>query len=325
MSIQTLIEQRVIFGKDYSNGFRMTKCACCNDYQYRGGFKFEGNKIGYNCFNCSTTGIYEDGEVFMSKKFRKILNDFGCSDDDIDTELKGYVLNFKKTSKKQEVQGNTKFEFPKTLDLPEDSFLLSDFPDDYEPKQKALEYLASRKVPLDFPWMMTLTAPYENYILIPYHLRGNTVWWEGRTLDPSAKKRYIGASGDKSKIIFNYDELLRYTTDPLFITEGVFNALSCNGIALGGSKLSQNNINLINHYASKRDKIMVIDKHDAQKNGYKLGCKALELGWKITYIDGSYHDPNDAVKAMGKLWTITNLINNVSEGFGAKIALELIK
>jgi hypothetical protein len=70
---------------------------------------------------------------------------------------------------------------------------------------------------------------------------------------------------------------------------------------------------------SSRDKIFVIDK---DLKGYKLGKKVIDLGYNITWIDGSVADINDSVVSMGKLWTVQNLLSNVSSGLSAKIWLE---
>ena len=68
-------------------------CQICNDHSPRAGFKFDGDFVGYNCFNCGAKGKLDKSHAKVSKAFRNILNSFGISNEDIDNELARNFLN----------------------------------------------------------------------------------------------------------------------------------------------------------------------------------------------------------------------------------------
>jgi hypothetical protein len=124
-------------------------------------------------------------------------------------------------------------------------------------------------------------------------------------------------------ILFGYEELEKSTTQPLFIMEGVFDAITIGGVSMLGSKLYKQRIDAFTR--SRRRKIFVIDKKDKQNNGYKLGLDALKNGWEISFVSGQdTKDVNHSVSKYGKLYTIRNLMENATGGFEAQVALEMI-
>jgi DNA primase len=139
-------------------------------------------------------------------------------------------------------------------------------------------------------------------------------------MDTRTKLRYINPPTDKESIIFGYNFIEEYTEKPLFVTEGVFDAIPIKGVALLGSVLNECKIQALN--STRRNKVFVVDK-DA--NGYKLGYTAIKHGWSISFVDGDVTDVNDAVQKYGKLWTLQNLMTNIKSGFEARVYLETLK
>lgn len=265
--------------------------------------------------------MYEEPNHKMSRQFREVLNAFDISNEAIDNELARNFLNKNENgSAPQEKSAHAQVSNAIVeVVFPKDTFPLNTLPDDYIWKIVALEYLKSRHINPDaYPFHLSLDPDFENRIIIPYYRNSKLVYWQGRLFDDTEKKkRYVNPSVDKAGILFNYDAVFDYTEKPLIITEGVFDAIAINGVAIAGSDLSQFHIATFNK--SRRDKVFVIDK---DIKGYKLGKKALELGYNITWLDGTITDINDGVIKMGKLWTVQNILQNISTGLYAKLWLE---
>jgi hypothetical protein len=159
-------------------------------------------------------------------------------------------------------------------------------------------------------------------LIIPYFKNGKVIYWQARAFDERVKKRYINAPVPVEPVLFGYDELERYSNTPLFIMEGVMDAISINGVAMVGSKLYKARIEAFKK--SRRRLIFVIDKKDKENNGYKLGIDAVKHGWEITAVDGLAKDVNHSVVRYGKLFTIQSLIQNIKSGFEAQVYLETV-
>lgn len=344
--IEHLIDEHVIFtGKISAGGYRQTKCRLCNDYKARAGFKNDGAQIEYHCFNCSTHAVYEIGNHHLSSKFKKVLASFDVPEDAINKSLGKNYLNRKDVNQTnaitQTVMAEPSVFIPSEISLPPETFPLQDFPDDYDQKNKILDYICRDRglEPSSYEWMASLHPDFSNRLIIPYFRRGKIIYWQARYIEsigPNEKERRLGGAPQrylspslptgKRGIIFNYDELYRYTDDVLFITEGAIDSISIgNAIGLSGSTIDEELAATINRTTKNRTKVLVVDKFDKQNNGYKLGRRAEELGWSITMLDGTLKDSNQALSAIGDIMLNQMLHQNIRSGFAAKVALELIK
>jgi hypothetical protein len=316
MSMENLIRTRIVLGKKSAKGFEVVKCKCCNDYQSRGGFKFDGSLVIYHCFNCSITHAYTEGERFVSRKFRHVLNTFDISDEEIDGELSNYFFNRTDVVTIEKKENSC---FAKEIEFPPESYPLTSSPDDVW-KQVAIEYIKYRCMEnVDIKWHLSNDKKYRDRLIIPVYRSGKLVYWTARSYDENAKRRYVNCDVSRDPVIFGYDNLYEHNNKHLFVTEGIFDAAPINGVCLLGSTLSDCQIKLLNQ--TLRDKVFVIDKDET---GYRLGVKALELGYKITHISGVVPDINRAIMVLGKIWTVNNLVQNIMDGFEAKVWLETI-
>jgi hypothetical protein len=265
--------------------------------------------------------MYEHPSHKMSKSFREILNAFDISNEVIDTELARNFLNKNESGNEQSIKSASSPQSYPIVEVafPNNTFKINEFPDDYLWKQVALEYLKSRCIdPQSYPFHLSIDKDFENRLIIPYYRNSKLIYWQGRLFDDTEKKRrYINPTVDKANILFNYDKVFEYTDKPVIITEGVFDAIAIDGVAIAGSDLSQFHTTTFNR--TKREKVFVIDK---DIKGYKLGKKVLELGYNITWLDGHISDINDGIIKMGKLWTVQNILQNISSGLYAKLWLE---
>jgi len=163
--------------------------------------------------------------------------------------------------------------------------------------------------------------------LIPYFFRNKIIYWQGRSLDDEViSPRYKNPSVEKDNIFFNMDELYRYTSEPLFVTEGPIDAISIgkNAVALLGSVLSDFKRNELKKAAQRRKVVFVIDKNST---GLKLGQEVLRDGagleWYITCFPDNYEDSNDALQKLGRLWIASHLSTTACKGFEGNLMLKM--
>jgi hypothetical protein len=321
-NFEQLIRENVQLGKKASTGFEQLKCPLCSDYKIRAGFKFDNGKISYHCFNCSTHEQHYENSKHLSTEFFKILIEFGISKDAIQKILFNIdpISTFKQHFKNKE---NKVFEFPEETKLPQDCYFLTDKNDIWT--EVANEYLTSRGLSnTDYPWMLSSHYSFRTKLIIPYYRNKKPIYWQAREMDDANDgPRYLNPSLSRYNIIFNFDELFRYTTDPLFVTEGALDSISIgqNSIALLGSSLNDFKIEMLNRVKG-REIIFLLDK---DKNGKKLGENAIKHNWNIVIIEGEIKDANEALQKMGYLWLVDHLIKNKKSGMAATLEIKKIK
>lgn len=317
-TLQELIEQRVNLGREAATGFQACVCPLCNDYKERAGWKFEPAKITYHCFNCSTTSFYDTNEGHFSKKLKEILKGFGINDDEI-ARIKGTSF-FRRVDTSSDVitlddVQKVSLATPE-VSLPDSTIPLSKLGNDNE----YARYLLARGIDLfKYQFYICAQEKYNNRIIIPSFRRGKIIYWQARTITDD-KPRYLNCVVSREAVMFNFDELYQSSDKVLFITEGVFDAMHVDGIALLGSKLSDAKIEYLQK--TRRRKVFVIDQ-DA--NGKKLAEKVLELQLgDITFApDG--HDIDSSIREMGKIWTVHYLLQNaVNKLPAARIKLNML-
>jgi hypothetical protein len=313
--LEDLIRQRIHFTRNARTGFNHCVCEVCHDHTDRGGFKFDNGTIGYNCFNCGAHGKYTEDSGRLSRNFREILNDFGISDEELDTEIgKSFLKNGGFVEKKITLDVLTNKQEKKNYlvtpetTLPPHSFRLGSTNDHFQIQLEIVEYLDSRKIDaFGYPFYFSLDPEYLGYVIIPFYRNGKLIYWQGRRIKENENlKRYNNCSMSKENIIFNFDELFKNGSSPLFVTEGVFDALCLNGIAIIGSKINTAKLEILKK--TKRDLIFVIDK---DPNGKNIANIAIENGWKITFTPDGVTDTNNCVNRHGKCYTIFSLFKNI--------------
>lgn len=326
--LESLIRRHVILGRPSPQGFCQVKCAKCNDYKTRAGFKFEASNVIYSCFNCSTKAVFESTAHKVSKTMSEVLLAFGIPESEI---KKCAVSNFfkpqsDKLDQNTDSKKKTVVELPlREVQLPHVSFDIST--DESAWCEVAREYLAGRGFdkPTAKQFFVTENSSYEGRLLIPYYFRGNIIYWQGRSMDDSISPRYKNPIVEKANIFYNMDEIYRYTDEPLFVFEGPLDAHSVgrNGVALAGSDLTEFKEQALIKAAGHRDVIFVIDKN---LNGNKLGQKVIQKQHnrlKLTCFPDNIEDANDALLKLGSLWMATYLVSSAVTGLRAELLLEL--
>jgi hypothetical protein len=320
VSIQSLIEERVPF-RWLSTGWFAGKCALCNDYKERAGFRFDDNKVVYHCWNCSRTNTYEEFSGRMSKGMREVLRAYGFDDSDISSNVNIPFFNKKNEEEKTiSLATITKIKTTTpTIELPPKCFPIghSEF---LEYQEKLVTYLLDRKIDINkYPFFFSLEQRYLNRVIIPFYRNGKLIYWQARHIDNSVKMRYDNAQVPREAILFNFDKLSAYSPAPLFVTEGVFDAMMIDGVALMGSALNPAKEKLLSE--SPRRLIFVIDK---DSNGRALAERVLEMGWEIAFSPQGTEDLNHSVQRFNMSWTISELMKSIrSKGDAADLLMNL--
>ncbi len=298
-SLEDLIRSKIPLGKLSGNGFYAVRCPCCNDYKERGGWRIETTDILYNCFNCGTSAGYSIDDTKISGRLKKVLFDFGFTESDLNQIQATNFFN-KGTPESISLASLKKVNlFTPEIELPPNSRLLS-----YEDEKEML-YLINRHIDTTYPFYISNDSKFKDRIIIPFYKNSKLIYWQARTI-LDIQPRYLNSSTPKEAILFNHDELFKNYNRPLFVTEGVFDALLVNGLALIGSKLNEAKLEIL--AKSRRELIFIIDK---DKNGLQVAKKVLEyqLG-SITFSPGDKTDVNTSILKYGKLWTIYEMLKN---------------
>ena len=291
--------------KQSSNGWLSGNAVCCThnnesqDKRGRGGFRLnEDGGISYSCFNCKFKATYTPGYA-LSFKFRNLLSWLGADKNQIQK------LVFEALAIKNEGNGplvlNSEQRIRnvfKTIDLPENTCSIAEWEHagcDFDDFNAVKGYLRDRRLdPLDsrFYWTPSNYLGFNRSVIIPYTYKGNIVGYTSRTIDFRNPKYY---NKSENNYVYGFDH-----QDPSWartiITEGPFDAISVDGLALLGSELNDDKIKLINQLQT--EKILVPDK---DKDGFKMVEAALDAGWKVSIPPWSVKDVNAARQYLGKL------------------------
>jgi hypothetical protein len=299
--ISDLLRSKLVLGKSSASGFYSLKCPICNDYQERLGIKFDNHHIIFNCFNCQFKSVFDENSKFMDKKFKEMLKGLGISLDEVQRLLDKQLVLKKEPDiiTLDNIQKVNLFTPEVTLPLSCVKLSNDNFP-------MINRYLKSRKLCYnDYPFYGSTERKYSNRLIIPFYRYSKIIYWQARSIF-NEKPRYLNCSNSKEAVLFNIEQLYIKSEDPLFITEGVFDALHVNGVSIIGSVLNKAKIELLKQ--SKRDLIFVVD-HD--RNGFLLAEKVLDLNLgKLSFLPKG-HDINSSIIQYGKLWTYYQLVQNI--------------
>ncbi len=314
---RTLLPPRA---KHSPSGWTSFNAPCCQhrghspDTRKRGGIRFDGNGIVYNCFNCKFSTGWQPGSPF-GEKMKSLSRWMGAGEDII----KEMVFEALKTES-DEYQSETyqpKIEFEEKP-LPEHSMSLKEWSEIIEGEIEeqlgpqfieVLRYLMDRgyDIPFDHDFYWSPTPGYIDRVIIPFR-------WEGRVVGNTARKitggkpKYL--SDQHPHFVFNFDkqsEQQKY----IFVCEGPFDALAIDGVALLTNDIAEQQSRIINSLGAE---VIVIPDQDSA--GLVLFDRAAELNWSVAMPtwDSDVKDVADAVKKYGKLFVIVDAIMTAQKG-----------
>lgn len=318
-ALEKLVRDHIrIPARSSPSGFYTVVCKICHDHGRkgpRGGFRFELESVGYHCFNCSfSTGAKEGYKI--PKKMVQVLEAFGVPKIDI---LSLNIDSFEKIFQKKTDTPALNLD-PAVIELPKSFNRLHPQNED---KQTliAIYYLQNRGIaPEQYPFYLSAEGIWRKRIIIPiYNRQGELIFYQGRAMFKSTKRRYASPNVIKKNILYGFRHLFSNDELPLFITEGFFDAFHLDGVALLGKELSKEQAIWINK--SSRQKIYIPDRTGGGLDGAKA---ALRQGWSLSTPDiGSCNDISEAISRYGKIYVISSIMQSISSGDEAKLLLSL--
>ena len=285
--------------KQTASGWISFNAPCCihrgdsQDKRSRGGMKpSPDGSWSYHCFNCGYTASFVLGRN-LTFKARKLLEWLNVPTEEIERinleSLKHRSIEGLLGERQEIVQRLQSIEF-EDRDLPADTQPLN---------EQAEEYLRKRSVPLDYPFLYK-TMPRPG-IVIPFTHNNQVVGHTTRFLDDRTP-RYI--QDIQPGYVFGTD-LQGANWQYSIVVEGVFDALSINGLAVLHAEINDAQVRLIRSLG--REVIVVPDQDEA---GMKLVDRAVELGWSVSMPEWpeGIKDVNDAVIKLGKLGALLTIM-----------------
>jgi hypothetical protein len=296
--------------KQTSSGWLSGNAVCCihrgdtQDKRGRGGLKISDNGWSYSCFNCGYTASFVLGRN-LTFKARKLLEWLNVPTEEIERinleSLKHKSIEGLLGERQEVIQKLQSIEF-EDRDLPATT---------QELNERAEEYLRSRCIPLDYPFLYK-TMPRPG-VVIPFTHNNQVVGHTTRFLDDKTP-RYI--QDIQPGYVFGTD-LQKDTWQIAIVVEGVFDALSINGLAVLHAEINDAQVRLIRSLG--REVIVVPDQDEA---GMKLVDRAVELGWAVSMPKwpNGVKDVNDAVIRLGRFGTLLTIMQAKET---SKIKIEL--
>ena len=176
------------------------------------------------------------------------------------------------------------------------------------------QYLKNRCIPLNYPFLTDPDAPRTG-IVIPFTYNNQIVGNCTRFLDDRAPK-YINDM--QRGYVFGTD-LQKNNWDSVIVVEGIFDALSINGLAVLHNAINDEQIEMIKSLSRR-----VIIVPDQDRAGMNLVNQAVELGWSVSMPNWGegIKDVNDAVIKYGRLATLIMIMESQTNN---KIKIEMRK
>jgi len=285
--------------KQTASGWISFNAPCCvhrgdtQDKRQRGGIKpSPDGSFSFHCFNCGYTASFVLGRN-LTFKARRLLEWLNVPQEEIER------INLE-SLKYKSIEGLLGERQAIVTTLQNIAFEDRDLPATTQPlSDTAKEYLQNRCIPLDYPFLYK-TMPRPG-VVIPFTYENQVVGHTTRFLD-NRTPRYI--QDIQPGYVFGTDlQHSNWTT--VIIVEGVFDALSINGLAVLHAEINDAQVRLIRSLG--RDVIVVPDQDEA---GMRLVDRAVELGWAVSMPNwpAGVKDVNDAVIRLGKLATLITIM-----------------
>lgn len=305
--------------KQTQSGWTSFNAPCCHhnghnpDKRMRGGIKADGDDWNYHCFNCGFKCGFKLGRA-ISKRTRNFLSWCNMPDQDINKwslhsiqhkDLIDSILHKKKQQKLPTF---------KEKPMPEGELIYTANKD----HQVYIDYLNKRGLQHnDYPFMVNPNAEgrQSQGIIIPYTYENKVVGSTIRFMDDRNPK-FI--NDQQQGYVFGTD-LQKDSWEVVLVFEGIFDAISMNGLALTHDTINDNQVAVIKKLGKR-----VIVVPDQDKTGLGICERALELGFDVSLPNWSedIKDANDAVIKYGRLNTLLSILDSATN---SKIKVEVMR
>jgi hypothetical protein len=296
--------------KHTSNGWISGNCPMCTlvgeirpDTKRRGGIHIENDNISYHCFNCNFKAHWNP-QLKISKNIRFLLETFGAEK----YEIQKFILSTSDIDYNYQIVSKKKYrDFLyswKEISLPpksENIFNIEIANNSIE--YNCMKYLFDRNLDFHKDWWY---SPYKfnyNRIILPLRYNKKIVGYTGRLIEKSTKSpKYLVSK--PNNYVFNLDNQYN-SKKTIIVTEGFFDALMVDGVAIGSNYLNDIQAEIIESY--NKDIILI---PDANKAGLRLALSAIERGWSVSYPpwEDNIIDVCDAVNKYGRLFTVYSIM-----------------
>jgi len=286
--------------KSTASGWTSFNSPCCEhngqskDTRGRGGIKLTDDGWVYHCFNCNFKATFKIGRP-LSVKLRKLLSWLKVDSHDIE------VLNLESLKHRTLADLIPTPSAPPLMSYADRPLgttveLISNNTQD----QVLVDYLHSRGLTLDdYPFMKD-SAQSRPGVLIPYTYKNRIVGHTIRFLD-SRKPKYL--SDQPPHFVFGVD-LQNSSWSAVIVVEGVFDAISINGVGLLHNDISNEQARVLQSLGKE---IIVVPDQDLA--GLAVVDKAIEYGFSVSVPNWEgCKDVNDAVCKYGKLFTLLSIL-----------------
>ena len=277
-------------------------CPMCTDKRKRGGLITTGAKISYNCFNCGFTTGWEPNPT-LGKKYKDLADKLGATAEEIhkaQIEILKYAEILETEQETDYVYNLQKFD---TVRLPESVISLDDLDIDHPVKKYAID----RGIDGLYPLMFFNEPLYKQRLVVPFTYNNELVGWTGRHINPPDKTTPKYLHNMPSGYVFNIDRFADSKREIVIVTEGVFDAIMIDGIAIQGNSVGPEQAHLIEKLGKR-----IIICPDRDEAGTELMLQAAELGWEVSFPPwhADCKDAADAVIKYGRLATVDSIIRN---------------
>ena len=327
------------------SGWTSFNAVCCEhrgesrDTRGRGGVISNTNgSISYSCFNCGFKANYTPGR-HLNYKFRKLLSWFGADENSIKRLVIDAIrIRDLVEPDEQNSEENAEITFaPRPLPPGAKSFsewrtFLALTDDQYttpDSLRKSVEYVDQRGGYLLNNYEFYCTDDDEHNmhlrVIVPCYWKGNLIGSTARAFEDGIKPKYY--ADYEPNFVFNMD---RQTDNKRFVivTEGPFDAMAVDGVAILGSECSEVQADIIDSLG--REVIVVPDfdskliKGRTTWTGGKLVDQAIEYGWSVSFPvwNERVKDTSEAVKQYGKLFTLKSILAGKQS---SRLKIELYK
>ncbi len=286
------------------SGWTTMNCPMCSDKRKRGGVITSGAKISYNCFNCGfKTGWAPNPAI--GKKFKELIVKLGVDE----KEIHQVQIELLKHSDELEIEETSDYVYNvskfKTEELPESATMVEDLPTDHPVRQYANE----RGLFGLYPLLYFDESLYKQRLIVPFSYNGELVGWTGRHINPPDKQTPKYLHKMQSGYVFNIDRFADSKRQIVIVTEGVFDAILVDGVAVQGNHVTAEQAHLLDKL-NKRI-ILCPDRDDAGKEFIE---QALALDWEVSFPPWhpDVKDAADAVQKYGRLTTVSSIIKHAT-------------
>lgn len=295
--------------KSHSSGWLTGNCPVCTlnnqprpDTRGRGGFYFDSASWGYHCFNCNFKTRWEPGQL-LGYKTRTLLEYVGFDSEElkqINLELSRAQdeLNwFKPKPVKQEYIPNWK-----SMPLPDGS--------SSEITNAAARMILNRNMDHWTDWQHSPNFMFRKRLILPFRYQNKIVGYNARYIgNPPNKSIPKYLSKKPEHFVFNLDN---QTIDKKYVivTEGEYDAITVNGVAIGNNTISKQQAIIINSLGKK-----VILLPDADKSGASLVDEGIENEWYVSLPEwmDEHKDANAAAQQYGRAFVVRSIIESMAK------------